>query len=172
MTTHSSISFFSIYTPLPYSSSLCWRLSSTANRNRNWQNLKENSLENYIKIIQFDMHIDTRNSSSKSVSYRWLAMGTWQVEVHYFLSGGSLFYNIVVVFAIYRHEWATGLHVSPHLEPPPISLPIPSLWVVPEHLLWVPCFMHQIYIGHLFTYGNIHDSLLFSQIFPPSPSPT
>ena len=27
------------------------------------------------------------------------------------------------------------------LSTPPISLPTPSLWVVPEHQFWGPCFM-------------------------------
>ena len=49
--------------------------------------------------------------------------------------GGLLLYNIVVVFAIHRHESAIGTHVSPHTEPPPTSLPILSLWLVPEHWL-------------------------------------
>ena len=38
-------------------------------------------------------------------------------------------------FAIYRNESATGIHASPILNPPPSSLPIPSLWVLPVYQL-------------------------------------
>ena len=79
---------------------------------------------------------------------------------------------MVMVFVTFQHELATGTHVPPSLSPPPTSLLTPTLWVVPEHWLWVPCFMHQLALVICFTYDNIHVSMVFSQIIPPSPSST
>ena len=39
---------------------------------------------------------------------------------------------------------------SPISKPPPTSLRIPSLWVVPVYRLGVSCFMHQTWTGDLF----------------------
>ena len=63
------------------------------------------------------------------------------------------------------------LLVFPILNPPPTSLPIPSLWVIPVHKPWalVSCIQPGLVIH--FTLDNIQVSMLFSQIIPPSPSP-
>ena len=47
------------------------------------------------------------------------------------------------------------VHVCPPiLKHPPTSLPITSLWVVPEHRLWVHCFTHWIALVIYFTYSS------------------
>ena len=57
-----------------------------------------------------------------------------------------LFYSLTlqycIGFAIYQNESSTGIHVLPILNPPPSSLPVPSLWVVPVHQPQASSIMH------------------------------
>ena len=75
-------------------------------------------------------------------------------------------------FAIHEHESATGVHVFPILNPLPPPSPYhpsgSSQCTSPKHP--VSCIEPGLAIH--FLYDIIHVSMPFSQIIPPSPSPT
>ena len=74
-----------------------------------------------------------------------------------------------IVFAVHQHASATGVHVFPILNPPPTSLPIPSLWVIPVHQPQASCILHRTRTGDSFLiwYYTCFNAILPNQS-PPS----
>ena len=79
----------------------------------------------------------------------------------------------MLVFAIHQCELATSIHAS-HTSwtplPPP-SLPYPSGFSQSTEF-GCPASCIKFILVIYFIYGNVHVSMLFSQIIPPLPSPT
>ena len=84
-----------------------------------------------------------------------------------FLKLINLFFTLqyCIGFAKHQHASAMGIHVFPILNPPPTSLPIQSLWVIPVHQPQASCIRHRL------LYDIIHVLMPFSQIIPPVPLP-
>ena len=89
----------------------------------------------------------------------------------YLFSSFILFYFLTlqycIGFAIYQHDSATGIHMFPILNPPPSSLPIPSLWVVPVHQPQASSIMHRTWTGDSF---HIWYCTCFNAILPNHPT--
>ena len=70
-------------------------------------------------------------------------------------------------FAIYQHESATGIKVFPILNPPPSSLPVLSLWVIPVHQPQASSIVHRTWTGNSF---HIWYYTCFNAILPDHPT--
>ena len=83
----------------------------------------------------------------------------------------NLFYFLslqyCIGFAIYQNESTTGIHVFPILNPPPSSLPIPSLWVIPVHQPQASSIVHRTQTGDSF---HIWYYTCFNAILPNHPT--
>ena len=69
-------------------------------------------------------------------------------------------------FAICQHASATGVHMFPILNPPPTSLPIPSLWVIQCTSPKLPVSCIEPGLGIHFLYDITHVLMPYSQIIP------
>ena len=100
----------------------------------------------------------------------------WEKEIFSYFIFFSFMYlfslQYCIGFAIHWHESAMGVHVFPILNPPPTSVPIPSLWFIPCTIREHPVSCIEPWLAIRFTYDNLHVSMPFSHIILPSPSPT
>ena len=110
---------------------------------------------------------------STDLSYNWKC-DVFTSFIWFFLFIFILFYFLTlqycIGFAIYQHESATGIHVFPILNPPPSPYHPSgsSQCTSPKH----PVSCIEPGLATRFIYDIIHVLMPFSQIIPPSLSPT
>ena len=83
-----------------------------------------------------------------------------------------LFLNVTILYWFCQiSKWIHHRYTCvPH--PESSSLPIPSLWVIPVHQPQASSIMHRTWTGNSFHIWYYMCFMPFSQIIPPSPSPT
>ena len=82
------------------------------------------------------------------------------------------YFTILSRFLPYFNMNRPQVHDNPIVKPlPPPSLPHPS-GLSQTTCFGCPASCIELALAIYFTYGNVHVSMLFSQIIPPSPSPT
>ena len=104
----------------------------------------------------------------------WKGLWNWTFRTAKFFFKFIYFFSLqfCLGFAIHQHASTTGVHMFPILNPPPTSLPIPSLWVIPVHHPQASCILHLTWTGDSFLiwYYTCFNAILPNH--PPVPSPT
>ena len=89
----------------------------------------------------------------KCISSHWPSTQTTKPQLFkkIFFNLINLFYFTILYWFCHTLTWICHeCTCVPHPEPPPSSLPIPSLWVIPVHQLRAPCIMHWTWTGDSF----------------------
>ena len=130
-----------------------------------------NSVTTSCKTIHTAMSVPHDNLGTVAFYSPWVQL---YKEAFFFLKYKFIYFNWRLItlqycigFAIHQHESITGIHVFPIPNPPPSSLPVPSLWVIPVHQPQASSIVHRTWTGDSF---HIWYYTCFNAILPNHPT--
>ena len=131
------------------------------------QRLKESKLEHFpIFSLQLNYLCENTDKTLNKNYWRHFICKFWW-NFFFFFIFCFLTLQYCIGFAIYQNESTTGIHVFPILNPPPFSLLIPSLWVVPVHQPQASSIVHWTWTGDSF---HVWYYTCFNAILPNHPT--
>jgi len=133
---------------------------------RNCQAIFQNS---YLILYSYQKCTRVLVALHSQLHFVW-AFLIWDIFLIVIIIIIFFYFTILYWFAIHQHASTTGEHVFPILNPPPISLPIPSLSVIPVHQPQASCILHWTWTDNLFLiwYYTCFNAILPNH--PPSPN--
>ena len=127
--------------------------------------------DNIILQLESEMMTFSDKQNLREFDVNRTALQEILKEILFFFPLWILFYFLIlqycIGFAIYQHESITGIHMFPILNPPPSSLLVPSLWVIPVHQPQASSIVHWTWTGDSF---HILYYTCFNAILPNHPT--